>query len=89
MSLARKHAKRPGNPVFVRFDTDGPGDIRRLTDLDTVLELGQVQEAYGLLHPRAIDFTGLAPDELVVFIRSIGVRIEWMDGPNCQFFQSA
>ena len=87
MSLHRAHIRPPGYPVFVRFNTDGERDIRRLADIDTILPLGEVQEKHGILEPRGFDFTGLAPDELVVFIRSIGVKIEWLDdGPNCEFF---
>ena len=90
LTLHRQHAKRPGRPVFVRFNTDGESDIRPLADLDKVLVLGQVQETYGRLHPRALDFKDMAPADLAAFIRSIGVKIDWSDdGPNCEFFQSA
>ena len=90
MSLHRQHGKRPGRPVFVRFTTDGPGDIRRLDDLDKLFEIGKIQEMYGLLHPRPFDFKDMEAPELAAFIRSIGVKIDWSDdGPNCEFFQSA
>ena len=90
MSLARKHAKPPGRMVFVKFNSDGERDIRRLADIDTILPLGEVQEKFGILLPRPFDFANLEPLDLAALIRSIGVKIEWLDdGPNCAFFQSA
>ena len=90
MSLCRRYAKRPGRVVFLRFNTDSVDDIRKLVDIDTILPLGEIQEKFGILEPRPFDFENLAPDELLVLIREIGMKIEWLDdGPNCQFFQSA
>ena len=90
MSLHRQHAHRPGRPVFVRFTTDAESDIRRLDDIETVLELQPIQEVYGLLHPRPVDFKNLEIEVSVAFVRMIGLRIGWTDdGPNCEFFQCA
>lgn len=89
MTLHRRHARPTGRPVFVRFTTDGPGDIRRLDDIESVLNFGEIQELYGLLHPRPVDFKNMEIEEIAAFVRMIGLRIGWTDdGANCEFFQS-